>query len=515
MALTVRIDYELHLAEGGGRMSSTFGTYSVAYSGMYTNQAALAATSTNLANVDTTGASKVQVASAEQDTVQASGTSTGNGVSVASITRSRDVYLDRAYRTQNSSATYDSVKSGNLTYIDKVLSEYETSSTTTTSTGVQAAIDTFFTSWNALSTDSSTTSTRTAVTTAGSDLVTMLSDINDQLQQLQTDAVTGVTDGVKSLNDLAMQVADLNKQITKTETGNGSSEASSLRDQRDALLDQMSALADISVTGSGGNLQVTLNGATLVDGDKANTLVVEGSGTTTDPVTVKWADSDTRATIKSGSIKAYMEDADQTGYETIGASDIPYDFTTTAASSISTMRQALNDLITTVATKVNSLSTSGVDLNGDTGLDFFTAIDSSKPLSISNIQVNPELITDSGKVVASSSDADGDNTIASAIKALATDTTCYKNSDSTALNITQFYTAVTKWIGTAGDTATSNYTTQAALVTQLENQRQSVSGISIDEEMANMIKFQNAYAASAKVMSTIDSLLGDLIGEFG
>jgi len=500
---------------------STFGTYSVAYSGMYTNQAALVATSTNLANVDTTGASKVQVTSADSATVQADGTSTGNGVSVAAITRSRDILLDSTYRTQNASATYDSVKSGNLEYIDQILSEYDTTSTsdstdtTTTTSGVQEAINTFFDAWSTLSTDSSTTSTRAAVTTAASDLLTTLSDIDEQLQQLQADAVTGVQDGVNSLNDLATQVADLNQQISTAEASSSDSEASYLRDQRDVLLDQMSALADINVTtGSDGILKVTLNGSSLVNGTKVNALVVDGSGTTTDPLTVKWADSDTEATIKSGSIKAYMEDADQTGYETIDASDIPYTFTTTATSSISTMRQALNDLITTVATKINSLSTSGVDLNGDAGVAFFTATDSTQPLSITNIEVNPDLIADSDKVVASSSSADGDNTIANDIWDLASDTTCYKSSNSTALNITQFYTAVTTWIGTAGDTATSNYATQAALVEQLDTQRQSVSGISIDEEMSNMIKFQTAYAASARVMSTIDSLLGDLIAEF-
>lgn len=501
-------------------MSSTFGTYSVAYSGMYVNQAGLATASTNLANIDTTGASKVQVSSAAQNTVQSSGTSTGNGVSVAAITRSRDIYLDSAYRTQNAKATYYSVKNGNLAYMDQILSEYETSSTTTDTTmntsGVQAGIDEFFSTWSSLSTDSSSTSTSTriGVTTAAADLVQMLSDIDDELQQLQIDAVTGVTDGVDSLNDLAQQVADLNQQISKTEVGSSSSEASSLRDQRDVLLDQMSALADITVTGSDGTLKVTLNGSSLVDGSKYNTLVVDGSGTTADPLTVKWADSDTKATIRSGSIAGYLEDADQTGYEIIQATEIPYSFTTTATSSISTMRQAINDLLTTIVTKVNSLSASGVDLNGDAGVDFFTTIDSSKPLSIDNIQVNPELIADSSKVVASSSASDGDNTIANAIWKLATDTTCYKCNDS-ALTITQFYTAVTKWIGTAGDTALGNYTTQTALVEQVDTQRQSVSGISIDEEMSNMIKLQNAYAASARVMSTIDNLLGDLIGEFG
>ncbi|MEN6411723.1 MAG: flagellar hook-associated protein FlgK [Veillonellales bacterium] len=694
-------------------MGSTFGTYSIAYSGMYVNQASLATASTNLANIDTTGASKVQLSSAEQDTVQSNGTSTGNGVSVASITRSRDIYLDSTYRTQNAEANYLSVKNADLEYMDEILSEYDTTSSTdsTSSTGVEASIEDFFAAWQTLSTDSGTSSstgmsaqatfaaaiataasgttstaktavteaysayttaltsgsaativstkttldsdiaalddttltaalttyntssgtaintdatalttditngatalatlssavttatsgttstaktavtdaysayttaltsgvaativstkttldsaitaladstltsaystynsatdggttinaaaaavtaavtaadadtataatTRAAVTAAGAELISTLTGIDQELQQLQTDAVTGVKDGVDSLNDLAGQVAELDKQITQAESGGG--EASYLRDQRDVLLDEMSALANISITESKGTLTVTLGGATLVDGDTTNTLTVEGSGTTDDPLTVKWVDSDSKATINSGSIKGYLEEADQTGYESIDSSDIPYDFTTSATSSISTLRQGLNDLITTLAAKINSLSSSGVDLDGNAGLDFFTAIDSSQPLSITNIEVNPELVSDSSKVVASSSDEAGDNTVASEVCDLESDTACYKSSSS-PLDIIDFYATLTDWIGTAGDTASSNYTTQTALVDQVDTQRQSVSSISIDEEMSNMIKFQNAYAASAKVMSTIDTMLADLLDAF-
>ena len=500
-------------------MGSTFGTYSIAYSGMYVNQAALATTSNNLANVNTTGASKVQLVSAEKNTVQLSGTSTGDGVSVASITRSRDIFLDSTYRSQNTKATYLSVKSGNLEYMNKLSCEYETTTTTTDDTtaattipGLEDTVEAFFDTWEKLSTDSSSEDIRKTVTKDGAALVSMLTEMDEQLQQLQADAVTGVKDGVVSLNDLAMQVADLNQQITQAEAGGG--EASYLRDQRDVLLDEMSALGNISVTESNGTLKVTLGGSTLVNGDTTHTLVVEGTGTTADPLSVKWADSGNTAKISSGSIKAYLEDADQTGYESIDASEIPYNFTTSATSSISTMRQALNVLLTTLAIEINALSTSGVDLNGDTGLDFFTAIDSSQPLSITNIQVNPELVNDPEKVVASASDADGDNTIADKICDLDDDTTCYKSSDL-SLSMIDFYKATTSWIGTAGDKAASSYENQAALVTQANTQRQSVSAISVDEEMSNMIMFQNAYAASARVMDTIDDMLAELITTFG
>lgn len=480
----------------------SFGTYSIAYSGMYVNQAALATTSTNLANVDTTGASRVRVAST--DTTAAS---TGSGVSIASITRARDQLLDSTYRTQNAEATYLSIKSGNLEYMNEILGEYDSDTS-----GVQEVIDEFFSSWETLATDSSSESTRETVTAAGVTLISTLTDIDSELQQLQADAVTGTKDGVESLNDLAEQVASLNKQIGQAESGG--SEASYLRDQRDELLDEMSALADISVTESNGTLQVTLGGSSLVNGTTSHALVVEGQGTTNDPLTVQWADSKKTATINGGSIGAYLEDADQTGYTTIDSTNLPYDLNTSGNSSISTMRQALNSLITTLATKINSLQTSGVDLDGTAGVAFFTAIDSTKPLSISNIEVNPDLIADSNKVVAGASSDDGDNTIANEICDLATDTSCYK-CDGLALDITDYYKAVISWIGTAGESASSSYTTQTALVEQVDSQRQAVSSISTDEEMSNMIKFQNAYAASARVMSTIDSMLAGLIEDLG
>ncbi|MBP2666056.1 MAG: flagellar hook-associated protein FlgK [Firmicutes bacterium] len=494
-------------------MGSVFGTYSIAYSGMVVSQAALAATSTNLANVNTTGASKVEVANAELNTVLSNGTSTGDGVSVASITRSRDLFLDGTYRSQNAASAYLSVKSGNLAYMDEILGEYDTSSadTTTTTSGVQATIDDFFSAWETVSTDSASESSRTSVISAGVDLVEILVNVDEQLQQLQKDAVTGVQDGVDSLNDLSAQVADLNEQITQAEAGGG--EASYLRDQRDQLLDEMSALANIKVTETGNGLQVSIGGINLVNGSETHTLAVEGDGSANNPLTVVWEDLDCEANIASGSIKAYLEDADQTGYETIDESSLPYDLTTDATSSISTLRQAMNDLITTIAAKVNSLSTAGVDLDGNSGLAFFTALDSDQPLSITNIEVNAELVADSDKLVTSSGTADGDNSIAKQVCDLADDSTLYQ-SGGLSMDITDFYKSVISWLGTAGESAANSYKTQAALVSQLDTQRQSVSSISTDEELANMIKYQNAYAASARVISTIDGLLGDLIDAF-
>ncbi|SHI54735.1 flagellar hook-associated protein FlgK [Propionispora hippei] len=498
-------------------MSSTFGTYKTAYSGMYTSQAGLGATSNNLANVNTTGSSRTRVSAADKVTAQSSG-SMGTGADVSSITRIRDQLLDQTYRAQNSQASYWSVKNGNLEYMQELMSEFGTtdSSSTASSSGLQATIEGFFNDWSELAKDPSSQSTRQALVEAANSLVSNFSELDQQLQQLQQDACNSVKDGVDSLNNLASKVAVLNGQISQAEVGN-SGEASYLEDQRDELLDQISSLANISVTtGTDGTVQVSIGGTALVDGTKTRTLTVAGDGSISSPLQVQWVNTGNKAEISGGSIKAYLEDAEQTGYSDIATATLPYSYSTDNTSSISTLRQGLNNLLTTVATEVNSLLSSGTDLDGNSGSSiggFFTPVDSGKALGITNIQVNPAIVSDTDKIAISATGKKGDGTIAKAISNLTGGD--YFSCNGLAMNSTEFYAALTSWIGTAGSNASSNYSTQSALVTQIDTQRQTVSGISLDDEMSNMIVYQNAYNASAKVLSTIDELVAGLISDLG
>lgn len=107
----------------------------------------------------------------------------------------------------------------------------------------------------------------------------------------------------------------------------------------------------------------------------------------------------------------------------------------------------------------------------------------------------------------------GDNTIANAIVALQDENLF--SFDGLAVDLNGFYEAVISWVGTAGTNAESTASTTASLATQAENQRQALSAVSLDEEMSRMITYQNAYSANARVLSTIDSMLADLIEELG
>ncbi len=489
-------------------MSSTFTSYRIAVSGMAANQVALTVVTSNISNVDTEGYSRKQVSATEQVVAQSATTTSGTGVAVAEIQRARDTYLDQSYRQKSAAAGYWEVKATNLTAIQQTLNEFS-ADVDTADNGLQQAFTDFFNSWAELSKDPTSQTNRQTVVENAQTLLSTLQDIEAQLAQLQEDSVAAVQIGVDSVNNLAEQVAKLNGQIAQAEL-NGA-EAGDLRDQRDSLLDQMAALTNLKVTeNSNGMVEVSIGGVSLVNGTSTRKLTVVGNGSSENPLQVQWVDLGIEASITSGSLLANLEDAGQSGVTAI--TSLPYNFSTGSASSISNLRQGLNVLFTTIATAVNELQTSGYDLDGNAGIAFFVPADSSQPLSLSNSQINPAL-DDVDLVVASSSGSSGDGSVAERIYDLMSDKTLFQFGGLSS-DLTGFYQSLISWIATAGDNASGYYETQSALVQQVNNQRQAVAAVSLDEEMAKMIAYQSAYNACAKVLTTMDSLIANMIEEW-
>lgn len=500
-------------------MGSTFGGYSIAYSGMYANQSALTVTSQNLSNVNTDGYSRQQINSTEKVVPLSGQTAVGAGVTVAEVCRARNQLLDSTYHDKNAAASYWSTKSGMLTYAQEILDEFSPNDGSG-SDGLQQTIQNFFDSWEELSGDAGNIANRQSVIEYADTLLTTLSSIDEQLAALQQDTCNSAADIVDDINSIATQVAALNLQIVRAEAADA--EASDLRDQRDVLLDQLSSYVNFSTQEqTNGSVTVFIGGMALVSLNKSYELSLTGDGSTADPLIVNWADTGSKASITSGTLKACLEDADQTGIGAIEPELIldtdqdgkVYNYSASAVSSLSNLRQGLNDLITTLAVKVNSLHSVGTGLDGSTGTDFFVAIDSSQPLSSTNIQINPAIVSDLNKLAAGMSGAAEDNTVAAAICDLSS--ADIYTFDGLSQDSTAFYQSLISWLSTAGSDASDYYDTQATLATQADNQRQSISAVSLDEEMSNMITFQNAYAASARVLSVMDGLLADLIAEFG
>lgn len=176
------------------------------------------------------------------------------------------------------------------------------------------------------------------------------------------------------------------------------------------------------------------------------------------------------------------------------------------------LKNRLNLLINTLAREINSLHRKGFTLDGNLGGDFFTAIDPAYPMEMGNIRLNPAL-SNLNNIVAAGSMVKGDNTIAKEIANLRNIPIIGKGAD--LVNFDDFYRSIILAIGNKGGEASRISADQIKLVEAAENYRQSIASVSMDEEMANMLKYQFAYNASSRVIGVIDDMIDTIINRMG
>ncbi|VBB09435.1 flagella basal body rod proteins signature [Lucifera butyrica] len=487
-------------------MSSTFRGINTAYTGLITQQLSLDTVGNNISNASTTGYSRqvVNLVSTSPDTIYANGTQqyVGTGVTSASIKRVTDMLINKQYWQQNSDLNYWENGSNTLSSIENVFTD-------TSSVGLNDAINNFATALTSLASNSSDSSTRTNVLETAAALVTYMKSDAQSLVTTANDLSSKISTEVNSINSIATQIADLNQQILVQETQGQT--ANSLRDQRDNLVDQLSALANTQVTEQDdGTYTVTMSGVTLVQGNHADQLqtVDDGEnslyGYDTNHVTV--ASTGATVTFSGGTMQSLFDSRDTT--------------VTSYLKNIDNMAQFLMQ-------NFNTQQKAGYDNNGTAGENFFgtTGVDytnsandptaQTPPKSwLSVLAVNSDFYATNGyNLIAARGTSTGgtaDGTNATKLGNLLTDST----TSSTALgtnSLSSYYNTVVNALGVQSQDAQAMNSSKQTLFNAISNQRQSVSGVSIDEEMTNMIKFQQAYAASAKVMSTLDSMLSTLI----
>ncbi len=179
---------------------------------------------------------------------------------------------------------------------------------------------------------------------------------------------------------------------------------------------------------------------------------------------------------------------------------------------ISDLKNKLNLLINVFAREVNSLHSSGKTLDGSNGGNFFAAIDGSFPMEMGNLKIDDSLL-DLNNIVASESGSTGDNTIALKIANLRNDALIGKSGEETSID--DFYNWIILGIGNIGREAATISENQLKMVQAADGNRQSISGVSMDEEMSNMMKFKFAYDASSRALNVIDEMMETIIMRMG
>jgi flagellar hook-associated protein 1 len=447
-------------------MSSLNASLATALSGLLADQGALATTTNNVANVNTPGYTREVPVLVTSDPVVLGPLTFGTGVNLQSVESIRDPLLESQIQQQTQTENQ----------YNTLASALQQTQLNFTSSGsdIGSEISNFFASINQLSSDPSDLSVREGVLTAAGNLATSFNTTANSLTQQQQSLDLSVVQTVGQINQLSQQIAQLNGQISNVE--NAGQSAGTFVDQRQEAIDQLSALVDVSVIPSNNTLTLTTaNGAPLVSGDQSFQLTTQTTDSGLHDVYSEG--NDITSQIISGQLGGTLQARDQ---------------------QIPAIQTQLDTLASGLANAVNGVQVAGFDLNGNPGTDLFTPPPANGVGAAGNLSV---AITDPSLIAASSDGSQGSNGNAEAMYALSSQPII------DGQNPTDYYSGIVSNVGNATSNASAEQNASNLILQQLQDQNNSVSGVSLDEEAANLVQYQDAYQASAQVITTINDMM--------
>lgn len=463
-------------------MLGLFNTLNLGARALQANQLGVEVTGQNLANSSNAAYSRQRVVLQTSLPTPSSIGMQGTGVQATSIEQVRDGLVDGQIRDEASASGFWNSQQNSLENAQAQLGEFlnlNATGSATDAAGISDRLNNLFNAFQGLATSPTSIAQRQNVVSQAQSLADGLNQASRQLSALNDGLNSSVTNGVTTANQLLSQIADLNDQIAKaTFTG---ATANDLNDSREQALEKLASLVNIqTTTNPNGTVDVSVAGTQLVSGNKTlDTLQAYDSGG--GQILVRTATGGTPLSLTGGSIQG-----------TIDARD----------GALKTLRDGLDTLASSIITQVNGIYSTGYDLNGNTGGMLFTGTNANTIGVTSALQTDASLVQAAGAPGAS-----GDNTVALALAKLGT-------QSITSLGNKTFSGAFAAQVGSFGfavANANSEAGNQSSVATMLQNQRDSVSGVSIEEEVANLITFQQAYAASSKIISTVNQMLQTVI----
>lgn len=439
-------------------------------------QFAMTTTGHNIANINTPGYSRQRVELVSTLPLDMPTGKLGTGVTVSNVSQVRDLFLTAQYRSENGS-----LKRWDVTY--KALSQVEGLLSEPSESGLNQLLTDFWNAWENLTTNPNA---RSGVIEKGNVLVNAFHQYATEIKNLKENLDSDIANRLSQVNLLSSQIADLNRQIISSESIGH--KANDLRDRRDLLIDEMSGISQVrTIERENGGVAVLLGSMALVDGPDYLKVSTEEIGTGNDVSTVAyWENTSFQIQFSGGELSALQEMRDKL---------IP-DF-----------EANLDQLASTLVNAVNAIHRTGYGADGSTGINFFDQYQ----VTAATIELNQDVINDPALLAASLSGEEGDIRVAQSISELRSS----KLMVSGTMTVNSFYANMVGTLGTKVQEAGNLKDNYELLVTQIENQRQSVQGVSSDEEMAQMVKFQRAYEAAARVITYADSALDTIVNGMG
>lgn len=529
-------------------MRASFFGLNIAMTGLYASQRALDITNHNISNVNTPGYSRQKVNQrADTPIAVCDGTGmVGNGTRVLGSERVRDEYLDFKYWSENVSYGEWNIKETMLADIEAVFNEPSDS-------GFNTVINEFFSAIHELSKDPSSLATRALVKEKGITLTNYFSSTAAHLEKIQSDINYTVKSKVDAVNSISEQIRSLNEQIYKYELQGDT--ASDLRDQRNVLVDSLSRLVKITAqevnVGKLANgkddvrFQIVVDGKFLVDNFSSYKITYSQTDTKNNPEDIPgiynlyWNDG-TPFDPQGGELKGYMDVRDGAGDANNAFKGVPYyqrkmnEFVRTFAKAFNEGFIDYNGNGTIDIGEDKTGHADGYGLNSVTGdplpgIRFFTMNNISSANFVGTAVLPNDVDDLYDNITAKNLTISED--IAASVNNIFTSTNAgEKGNGEVLLSIIEFrhdskvfnegtpedfMRSLISNLGIDSQQAGRMSLNQETIVKQIDNRRSSNSGVSLDEEMANMVKFQHAYNASARMITTLSSIYDTLINRMG
>lgn len=550
-------------------MGQSFLGLNIAVKGLFTAQRRLDTVNHNVSNINTEGYSRqeaIQTASKPMALYDGTGM-VGTGSTVTGVQRIRNEYLDFKYWNQNVNYGEWTVKQEQLSNLEVIFNEPSKSGFTT-------IMNNFYNSLQELTKDPSSAAVRALVKQNGITLTKYFNNLATKLEQMQQDINYTVQTKVEEINSIATQIQQLNRQIYIYELDG--SVANDMRDKRTLLVDKLSKIVNVEanevVTGKlpdgrdDKHFVVTLSGKALVDHVNVSLLTVEQRSSSEkindedleNLYEVKWADGNS-LNIKGGELKGYLDvrdgnegEAGSNGIASPNYKGILYyikklnEFARTFARAFNEgYIDANNDKAFNASEFSETGHAAGYGYNSTTnGIRFFTiigennqaitndeflgsaaiAVDPSDPnyetylesvynaynkVTAKNITVNADIINDFNLIATSDVAGESGN-----INVLNGIIRLRQNDDMFSEGAPEdFMKSIITTMGVDAQQADNYSANQRVIINQIEKTRMSVSGVSLNEEMSNMVKFQQAYKASAKMIQTMSEVYDTLINK--
>lgn len=456
-------------------------------------QTALQTTSHNVSNMNTPGYSRQRVNLQADNPYNYTGVGQlGTGVKMSGVVRVVDDYVTKQIQDETSSYSRHATKSDALSQLEMIFDE-------PSETGLSAGFSRVYAAWNYLGSSPELATAKTMVSQESQTLTDTIKQMANQIEGLEGDTLHSIEKDVLDFNEKVGQLSTLNKQIfnvvIKGQTPND------LLDQRDRLTTELASIADVTVTyDKFQGVKLELDGNPVLDGDTIQKLAVQSGGAKGE-LELQGADGSVKAiAIENGSIKGSQE----------------------ALAVINDKKVELNQLAYSFATAVNTVH----------GKEFFTV---SQTDAAKNITVNEAIKADTslinaGKDWDNPEAGDGDGSRATAISALASTKLNYFQADfageydpdtmkfkpqTSGTTTNGAYNDMVTSMGIIKQQADNIVASQSEVLGFLEDRRSSISGVNMNEEVVDMMKFQSAFQANARIISIIDEMLDTLINRTG